>query len=119
MPERIARTDAFKNVEDATGSGPFKFVKEEWVPGNKVVYVKNTDYVPRKEKPSGVAGAKLALVEAGTDADHWFDTDLFGNGDDLSKLFQLFDNHDHGLAELDPHQGHSDKTGIFVTVADD
>ena len=49
MPERIAKTDPFKNIEDATGSGPFKFVKAEWVPGNKVVYVKNTDYVPRKE----------------------------------------------------------------------
>src|SRR5450631_2673526 len=46
MPERIAKTDAFKNIEDATGSGPFKFVKEEWVPGSKVIYVKNTDYVP-------------------------------------------------------------------------
>ncbi|HEV7820040.1 MAG TPA: ABC transporter substrate-binding protein, partial [Burkholderiales bacterium] len=48
MPERVAKTDAFKNIEDATGSGPFKMVKEEWVPGSKVIYVKNTDYVPRK-----------------------------------------------------------------------
>src|SRR5688572_2463767 len=27
MPERIAKTDAFKNVDDPTGSGPFKMVK--------------------------------------------------------------------------------------------
>ena len=32
-----------------------EFVKEEWVPGNKAVYVKNPDYVPRKEPPSWAA----------------------------------------------------------------
>lgn len=63
MPERIAKTDAFTAITDATGSGPFKFVKEEWVPGNKVVYVKNTDYVPRKEAPSWGAGGKVVKVD--------------------------------------------------------
>jgi len=63
MPERIAKSDAFQNITDATGSGPFKFVKEEWMPGNKVVYVKNTDYVPRKEAPSWAAGGKVVKVD--------------------------------------------------------
>jgi len=63
MPERIARTDASTNITEAIGSGPFKFVKEEWVPGSKVVYVKNTDYVPRKEPPSWAAGGKVAKVD--------------------------------------------------------
>ena len=63
MPERVAKTDAFKNIEDPTGSGPFKMVKAEWVPGNKVVYVKNTDYVPRKEPPSWGAGGKVVKVD--------------------------------------------------------
>jgi len=63
MPERIAKTDPFQNITDATGSGPFKFVKEEWVPGNKVVYVKNIDYVPRKEAPSWAAGGKVVKVD--------------------------------------------------------
>ena len=63
MPERIANTDAFQQITDATGSGPFKFVKEEWVPGNKAVYVKNLDYVPRKEPPSYAAGGKIAKVD--------------------------------------------------------
>src|SRR5205823_1470131 len=40
-----------------------KFVKEEWVPGSKVVYVKNTDYVPRKEAPSWAAGGKVVKVD--------------------------------------------------------
>ncbi len=63
MPERIARTDPFKNIEDPTGSGPFKMVKAEWVPGNKVVYVKNTDYVPRKEPASWASGGKVVKVD--------------------------------------------------------
>ena len=63
MPERIASTDAFTQITDATGSGPFKFMKDEWVPGNKAVYVKNTDYVPRKEPPSWAAGGKVVKVD--------------------------------------------------------
>jgi len=63
MPERIAKTDASTNITEAIGSGPFKFVKEEWVPGKKVVYVKNTDYVPRKEPPSWAAGGKVVKVD--------------------------------------------------------
>src|SRR5712671_6871468 len=46
MPERLASTDAFQQIPEAIGSGPFKFVKEEWVPGSKAVFVKNADYVP-------------------------------------------------------------------------
>src|SRR5213078_65945 len=63
MPERIAKTDASTNITEPIGSGPFKFVKEEWVPGSKVVYVKNTDYVPRKEPPSWAAGGKVVKVD--------------------------------------------------------
>jgi len=63
MPERIAKTDAFQQVTDPIGSGPFKFLKEEWVPGNKAVYVKNADYVPRKEPPSFAAGGKVVKVD--------------------------------------------------------
>ena len=63
MPERIAKTDPFKNIDDPTGSGPFKMVKAEWVPGNKVVYVKNTDYVPRKEPASWASGGKVVKVD--------------------------------------------------------
>src|SRR5271169_5372911 len=60
MPERLAKTDAYQQIPEAIGSGPFKFVKEEWVPGNKAVFVKNPDYVPREEAPSFAAGGKVA-----------------------------------------------------------
>jgi peptide/nickel transport system substrate-binding protein len=63
MPERVAKTDAFTNITDVTGSGPFKMLKDEWVPGNKVVYVKNTDYIPRKEAPSWASGGKVVKVD--------------------------------------------------------
>jgi peptide/nickel transport system substrate-binding protein len=63
MPERVAMTDPQKQISDYTGSGPFRFVKDEFVPGVKAVYEKFQDYVPRKEKPSFLAGGKVAKVD--------------------------------------------------------
>ena len=63
MPERLAKTDAYQPIPEAIGSGPFKFVKEEWVPGNKAVFVRNADYVPREELPSFASGGKVAKVD--------------------------------------------------------
>jgi peptide/nickel transport system substrate-binding protein len=63
MPKRIAETDPNTNIKDPTGSGPFKFVSAEWVPGAKVVYVKNEAYVPRNEPANGTAGGKMAKVD--------------------------------------------------------
>jgi peptide/nickel transport system substrate-binding protein len=63
MPERLANTDPYTQVTEMIGSGPFKFVKEEFEPGHKVVYVKNTDYVPRGEPPSWASGGKVVKVD--------------------------------------------------------
>ncbi len=63
MPERVAKTDAFEQITDFTGSGPFVFQKDLWVPGSKVVYTKFQDYVPRSEPPSAAAGGKVAKVD--------------------------------------------------------
>jgi peptide/nickel transport system substrate-binding protein len=64
MPERLAQTDAFTQLKEAVGSGPFKFVAGERVPGQRVVYEKFADYVPRKEgKPSFHAGPKIAYFD--------------------------------------------------------
>ena len=63
MPKRVAETDPFKQIEEHIGSGPFMFKKDEWVPGSKVVYVKNPDYKPRSEPPSAAAGGKVAKVD--------------------------------------------------------
>jgi peptide/nickel transport system substrate-binding protein len=63
MPERLAKTDAFTQVTEIVGSGPFTFVKDEWVPGSKVVYVKFDGYKPRAEPPSMASGGKIAKVD--------------------------------------------------------
>src|SRR5258708_5191331 len=49
MPERVAKTDAFQQVTETIGSGPVKFVKEEWVAGNQAVFWKNCHNRPRNE----------------------------------------------------------------------
>ena len=52
-------------VTEAIGSGPFKFAKDQWVPGSKTVYLKNADYVPRpgNEPPSSFSGSKIPKVD--------------------------------------------------------
>jgi peptide/nickel transport system substrate-binding protein len=52
MPERLANTDAFKQVTEMVGSGPFRFVADERVVGSRVVYQRFDKYQPR---PTGVA----------------------------------------------------------------
>jgi peptide/nickel transport system substrate-binding protein len=47
MPKRVAETDPNKQIETFIGSGPFVFKQDEWKPGDKTVYVKNTAYKPR------------------------------------------------------------------------
>ncbi len=63
MPKRIAETDAFKQIEEHVGSGPYVFKRDEFKPGDKAVYLRNAKYVPRKEAPSGSAGGKNVYVE--------------------------------------------------------
>jgi peptide/nickel transport system substrate-binding protein len=63
MPARIASTSADEQIKEIVGSGPFRFVKDEWQPGNQVVYVKHADYVPRNEAPSGSTGGKKVHLD--------------------------------------------------------
>jgi len=63
MPARLAATDPNEQVKEVIGSGPYRFAKDEWQPGNRVVYLRNPDYVPRNENPSGAAGGKRVLVD--------------------------------------------------------
>ena len=63
MPKRVAETDAFKQIDDYIGSGPYLFKRDEFKPGALAVYLKNPKYVPRKETPSGTAGGKRVYVD--------------------------------------------------------
>ena len=61
MPERLARTDAFTQVQEMVGSGPYRFVASERSAGNQVVYEKFAGYKPRPNgTPSWTAGPKVA-----------------------------------------------------------
>ncbi len=60
MPERVAQTDAFTQITDFTGSGPFRFLRDEWTPGSLAAYARFDGYVPRQEAPDFTAGGKAA-----------------------------------------------------------
>jgi peptide/nickel transport system substrate-binding protein len=63
MPKRVADTPPSEQISDYTGSGPFIFKKDEWRPGERVVYVRNPEYKPRSEPPSWAAGGKVVRVD--------------------------------------------------------
>ncbi|HEY8287853.1 MAG TPA: ABC transporter substrate-binding protein, partial [Acetobacteraceae bacterium] len=61
MPERLARTDPYKQVTDMIGSGPYRYNAAERVAGARVVYDRNPTYQPRSDgTPDGTAGPKVA-----------------------------------------------------------
>jgi peptide/nickel transport system substrate-binding protein len=63
MPEHIAKTDPFKQISETIGSGPYKFLPGEFVPGAHAAYERNKDYVPRQEPADWMIGGKLAHFE--------------------------------------------------------
>jgi peptide/nickel transport system substrate-binding protein len=64
MPARIASvTPATTPVKEIVGSGPFLFLRDQWVPGERAVFRRNPAYVPRDEPADGLAGGKVARAE--------------------------------------------------------
>jgi peptide/nickel transport system substrate-binding protein len=60
LPERLAKTDPNTQITEVMGSGPYKFIASERVPGQRVVYTRNADYVPRPDgKADFYAGPKV------------------------------------------------------------
>ena len=60
MPAAIAATDPNKQITEVVGSGPYRFLRDEFNPGSRVVYEKFDGYVPRSEPPNRGAGGKVA-----------------------------------------------------------
>ena len=60
MPERLALTDPFKQVTEMVGSGPFRFLADERIPGARVAYSRFDQYAPREGTPDWTAGPKRA-----------------------------------------------------------
>ncbi|MCC6719576.1 MAG: ABC transporter substrate-binding protein [Acetobacteraceae bacterium] len=63
MPERLALTDPYKQVPEIIGSGPFRWVADEYVAGNRAVYARNDKYNPRPEPASFCAGGYRVHVD--------------------------------------------------------
>ena len=63
MPERLALTDPFKQIPEAIGSGPFRWLPDEHVLGSHAAFAKFDRYVPRDEPPSYTAGGHRVLVD--------------------------------------------------------
>ena len=61
MPERLALTPASKLITEMVGSGPYRFIAAERVPGATNVYQRFDKYVPRSDgKVSFTAGPRVA-----------------------------------------------------------
>lgn len=64
MPARIAaNTPPNRPVAEIVGSGPFLFLKDEWIPGERAAFVPNPRYRPRDEPADGLAGGKVARAQ--------------------------------------------------------
>jgi len=63
MPARIAATPPDQRIPEPIGSGPFRFLKDQWRPGNAMVLERNPDYVPRNEPPDFLAGGKRVKID--------------------------------------------------------
>ena len=64
VPERIANgTDPFKQMTEIVGSGPFRFLKDEYVIGSHAALVPFEHYVPRDEPASFTSGGHRVLVD--------------------------------------------------------
>jgi peptide/nickel transport system substrate-binding protein len=59
MPAELAAQPASEPITEPIGSGPYKLLHDEWVPGSIVVLEKFDEYVPRDEPPSMAAGGKV------------------------------------------------------------
>ncbi len=60
MPERIAQTDPFKQIQEIVGSGPYRYLAAERVTGALHAYARHEGYVPRGGTPSFTAGPRIA-----------------------------------------------------------
>ena len=60
MPERLAATDPQKQVTEMVGSGPYRFLPDEFVAGSRVAYARFDGYTPRPEPADYASGGKRA-----------------------------------------------------------
>ena len=68
FPERLIPADPATAIKEMIGSGPFRFLAAERVPGARVAYAKFDDYVPR---PNGQPGVSSGPKQVNFDRVEW------------------------------------------------
>ena len=63
VPERVGLSDPMVPNGETIGSGPFRFLRSEWVPGSSAAFERFAGYVPRNEPAQGAAGGKRVLLD--------------------------------------------------------
>ena len=63
MPERLASLPATRPVPEIIGSGPFRLVASERIPGSRIVYERFADYVPAGGPPGLTSGPKRVNLD--------------------------------------------------------
>lgn len=63
VPERVGLSDPLIPNTETIGSGPFRFMRDQWVPGSFAAFERFTGYVPRAEPARGAAGGKRVLLD--------------------------------------------------------
>ena len=64
QPERIvSAADAFTQIKEYIGSGPYRFLKDDWEVGSHAAFARFDKYVPRQEPPDFWSGGKVAYLD--------------------------------------------------------
>jgi peptide/nickel transport system substrate-binding protein len=62
MPARLATTDPARPVPEVVGSGPFRFLADQFSAGSSAAFAPFDAYIPRDEQPTGTAGGRRVRV---------------------------------------------------------
>ena len=63
VPARLAATDPFKQLTEIVGSGPFRYLPDEFVSGSHAAFARFDKYLPRQEPASYTAGGHKVLLD--------------------------------------------------------
>ena len=63
MPARIVEAAGTARIKELVGSGPFRFVSDQYRPGDSMVLARFDGYVPRQEPADFMAGGKVVHVD--------------------------------------------------------
>lgn len=63
MPERLVTKNPLEQQTEVVGSGPFRFLPDQYLSNNRAVFARFDRYTPRQEPPSYAAGGHKVNVE--------------------------------------------------------